>query len=230
VVTVRRRPDAGSPALAQREQILQAALAAIEVHGPDALTGQIAERAGLARLKVFRHFSRKDNLELVVARSGYQQLRAEVRSQLHPYGGTAFDVIRAPIAAQVTWVDNHPNLYRFLVSCGHQRISRHCKAARRDFAAELAAAGARYFPRFAQNPNAAEVMLIALIGFIDASVLRWLSWPTETREQLIDRLTAQAWLIIDHHLRQNGVHIDPAMPLPRAEEAREVLKYRGARS
>jgi AcrR family transcriptional regulator len=226
---IRRRPHADSPALAQREQLLQAALAAIEEQGPGALTGQITERAWLGRLNVRRRFSRKDDLDLVVARHAYQQLRAEVRSQLHPSGGTALEVIRAPIAAQVAWVDSHPNLYQFLVSRG-QRSSRNCKAARRDFAAELAAAGARYFPHFARNPDAAEVMLIALIGFIDATVLRWLSWPTETREQLVDRLTAQAWLIIDHHLRQNGVHVDPAVPLPRAEEAREVLKHRGARS
>lgn len=228
---MRRRRDADSPALAQREHILQAALAAIEERGPDALTGPTTERSWLARLNVFRHFSRKDDLDLVVAHRAYQQLRAEVRSQLHPYGGTPLDLIRAPMAAQVTWADGHPNLYRFLVSRGHQQSSRRCKAARRDFAAELAAAGARYFPQFAQNPDAAEVMLLALIGFIDASVLRWLSWPTESREQLIDRLTAQAWLIINHHLRQNGVHIDPAVPLYReAEEAREVLKHRGARS
>jgi AcrR family transcriptional regulator len=213
------KSDAESTALVKSGQILQAARAAIEDHGPEALTGQIAQRAGLARPNVYRHFSSKDDLDLAVARSAYKELRAEIRARLH-LCGTPLDVIRAPIAAQVVWADRHQNLYRFLVSRGHQRSSRQRNAARRDFAAELAAAGAGYFPRFAEDSDAAEVILVALIGLVDASVLRWLSQPSGTRQELIDRLTAQAWLIIDHHLREIGVRIDPAVALSRAPAGR----------
>ena len=207
------RRDADPAAPARREQILEAARAAIEEYGPGALTGQIAERAGLARPNVYRHFSSKDDLDLALARTAYQELRAEVRGRLD-LSGTPLDVIRAPIAAQVTWADHHPNLYRFLVSQGYQRSSQRVRVDRSDFAAELAEAGARYFPRFAEDPDAAEATLVALIGLVDASVLRWMSRPVGTREQLIDRLTAQAWLIIDHHLRGFGIEVDPAVPLP----------------
>jgi AcrR family transcriptional regulator len=205
------RPEAHTAA---RRKILQAARAAIEEHGPSALTGQIAMRAGLARPNFYRHFASKGDLDLAVARSAYQELRAEIRTRLDLHGGTPLEVIRAPIAAQVTWADCHPNLYRFLVSRGHQRSSYRCRIERRDFAAELAAAGSRYFPHFADNLDDAEATLVALIGLIDASVLWWLSLPTETLEQLIDRLAADAWLIVDHHLRRIGVHIDPTVPLP----------------
>jgi AcrR family transcriptional regulator len=206
------RPEADISA--RREQILQAARAAIEEHGPGALTGQIAERAGLARPNFYRHFASKGDLDFEVARGAYQELQAEIRSRLDLDGGTPLEVIRAPIAAQVTWADCHPNLYRFLVSRGHQRSSQRCKAERRDFATELAAAGSRYFPHFADNLDDAAAILAALIGLIDASVLWWLNRPTETVEQLIDRLAADAWLIVDHHLGKIGVHIDPTMPLP----------------
>jgi AcrR family transcriptional regulator len=219
VTTTPPMPEADSTALDRNEQILEAARAAIEEHGPDALTGQIAQRAGLARPNVYRHFASKDDLDLAVARAAYQELRAEIRARLD-LCGTPRDVIRAPIAAQVIWADRHQNLYRFLVSRGYQRSSQQRNAARRDFAAELAGAGARYFPRFAEDPDAAEVILVALIGLVDASVLRWLSRPTASREQLIDRLTDQAWLIIDHHLRERDVHVDPAVPLPQASEGR----------
>jgi AcrR family transcriptional regulator len=212
VATTPPWPDADSAAFARREQILDAARAAIEEHGPDALTGQIAERAGLARPNVYRHFSSKEDLDLAVARRAYQDLRAEVRVMLD-LCGTPFDVIRAPIAAQVIWADNHQNVYRFLVTQGHQRSSQRT-AQRSDFAAELAAAGARYFRRFAQDTDAAEATVVALIGLVDASVLRWLSRPVGTREQLIDLLTARAWLIIHHHLRECGVCVDPLSPLP----------------
>ncbi len=200
------------PAFARQEQILDAARAAIEEHGPGALTGQIAQRAGLARPNVYRHFSSKDDLDFAVARRAYRELRAEIRDRLD-LCGTPLDVIRAPIAAQVVWADSHQNVYRFLVSRGHQRSSQR-RAQRSDFAAELAAAGARYFLRFADDPDAAEATLVALIGLVDATVLRWLSRPVGSREQLIDRLTAHAWLIIDHHLRGCGVYVDPLAPLP----------------
>jgi AcrR family transcriptional regulator len=208
------RPDPQSPAFDRHEQILDAARAAIEEYGPGALTGQIAERTGLARPNVNRHFFGRGSLDFAVARRAYQELRAEIRMRLE-LSDTPLGVIRAPIAAQVNWADSHQNLYRFLVSCGHQRSSQQRKAARRDFAAELAAAGARYFPRFAEDPDAAEVILVGLIGLVDASVLRWLNCPVDTREQLIDRLTGHAWLIIDHHLRGFGVYVDPRSPVPR---------------
>jgi AcrR family transcriptional regulator len=207
-------PDQESPAFDRHDQILDAARAAIEEYGPGALTGQVAERAGLARRNVNRHFSGEGGLDFAVARRAYQELRAEIRTRLD-LSGTPLGVIRAPIAAQVIWAHRHQNLYRFLVSCGHQRSSQQRKAARRDFAAELAEAGARYFPRFAEDPDAVEVILVGLIGLVDASVLRWLNCPVDTREQLIDRLTGHAWLIIDHHLREFGVYVDSRSPFPR---------------
>jgi AcrR family transcriptional regulator len=213
------------PSLARRERVLAAARAAIEEHGPGALTGQIAEYAGLARPNVYRVFASKDELDQALARSAYQELRTAIRAKLDP-SGTPLEIIRAPIEAQVTWAAKHQNLYRFLVSRGYQRSSHEHTAERSDFAAELAAAGARYFPGFAEDPDAAEATLVALIGLIDASVLRWLSRRVGTRKQLIDRLTAQAWLIWEHHLREFGGQVDPAVPLPRRPARSSAVRKR----
>ena len=187
-ITPPPNPRADSPPLMQ---ILESARTAIEEHGPDALTGRIALRAR-------------------VARSAYRELRAEIRACLD-LPGTPLDVIRALTAAQVRWADSNPNLYRFLVSRGYQRRSQQRTVERSDLAAEITAAAARYFPRLADDPDAVEATLLGLIGVFDASLLRWLSQPVGTREQLIDRLTAQAWLILDHHLREFGIHCDPAV-------------------
>jgi AcrR family transcriptional regulator len=196
----------------RRDHILQAARAAIEECGPGALTGQIAERAGLARPNVYRHFASKEDLDLEVARTAYRELRAAIRGGLD-LSGRPIEVVGAPIAAQVAWADSHPNLYRFLVCRGHQRSVERPRGERGDFAAELAAAGARYFPHFADDPDAAEATLVAVIGLIDSSVMRWLDRRIGTREQLANRLTAQVWLLIDHHLHQQGIHVDPTVPL-----------------
>jgi AcrR family transcriptional regulator len=200
----------------RREQILEAARAVIEEYGPDALTGQIADRAGLARPNVYRHFASKDELDRAVARSAYQELQEEVRNRLD-LGGTPVDIIGAPIAVQVMWADRHPNLYRFLVSRSYQGSLRQQEAERHEFAAGLAATGASYLPRFAENPDAADALVTGLGGLIDASILGWLSRRTESAEQLIDRLTLHVWLIVDHHLREIDAHIDPAVPVQQPE-------------
>jgi AcrR family transcriptional regulator len=203
-----------APSADRRDEILAAARAAIEEHGPGAMTGQIAKRAGLARPNVYRHFASKDDLDLALARRAYKELRAAITGRLD-LSGSPLDVVRAPIEAQVNWAEQHPNLYRFLVSRGHQRTGDGQRAAgRSDMAAELAAAGTRYFPGFNDDPDAAEATLVATIGLVDASVLRWLDRQGEPREALVDRLTTQCWLIIDHHLHELGIHVNPAQALP----------------
>jgi AcrR family transcriptional regulator len=208
-----------SSALPRREQILEAARAVIDEHGPEALTEQIAERAGLARPNVYRHFASKEELDLAVARSAYRELQAEIVRRLD-HCNTPLDVVRAPIQSQVFWADRNRNLYRFLVSRGYQASFQLHKDEGGDFATELAAVGARYFPHFADDPDVAVAIVVELSGLVDASILAWLNRRTETRKALLDRLVLHAWLIIDHHLRDRGVRIDPEVPLQRPEKKR----------
>jgi AcrR family transcriptional regulator len=209
----------------RREQIVQAARAAIEEHGPEALTGQIANVAGLARPNVYRHFPSKDALDFAVAHSVYREMAAVIQDQLRS-SGTVMDCIRAPINAQVRWAQAHPNLYRFLVSRDFHRYLVSGDDGGRDalrrpvgtaFSIELAAAGEQYLSRFAQDPDAAEAIVIELAGLVDVSILRWLSWGSETSDQLVERLTADVWLIFDSYLRRRGVSLDPQLPLPPAD-------------
>jgi AcrR family transcriptional regulator len=195
-------PKAGATSPPVRyEQILQAARTAIEEHGPDALTSQIASCAKLARPNVYRHFASKDDLDRALARSVYHELRGEIAACLD-LPGTAFDVIRELTAAQVSWADRHPNLYRFMVSRGYQRKSSQRTVGRSSLAAEITAAAARYFPRLDDDPDAVEATLVGLIGLRDASVLWWLSRRVGTLDQFVDRLTVQAWLILNHHCKK----------------------------
>jgi AcrR family transcriptional regulator len=225
VVTASER--GGDPlALPRREHILKAARAVIDEFGCDALTSQIAERAGLARPNVYRHFSSRDDLDLAVARDAYQELRAEVGARLELCGRPR-EAIRAPIAAQVTWADNHPNLYRFIIGRGYQWTSQQRQVEHIAFAAEITKAAARYLPHFAANPDAADTLCTAIGGLIDASILHWLHLRTDTREQLIDRLTSYTWLIIDDYLRELGVRGNPTVRLTQIDSRKaEPTKLR----
>jgi AcrR family transcriptional regulator len=199
-----RRLDADTTWSDRREEIVAAARAAIEEHGREALTGDIVERAGIARPNFYRYFASKEDLDLAVARNVYGELRGEVRKRLGRLdpSASAQEVIRVPIAVQVLWADRHPNLFRFVVSLDYQRVSPQLTAERRAFASEAAASAAPYFPNFLKNRDAAEAITVAVGGLIDAAILSWLHRRTESRKRLTDRLTTQAWLIIDQHHRE----------------------------
>jgi len=81
------------------------------------------------------------------------------------------------------------------------------------FASELAVAGARYFPRYGEDSEAADRNVAAIMGLMDASVLWWLDHRDSTRDELVIRLTRQTWLIINDRLQELGFQLDPHLPL-----------------
>lgn len=196
----------------RREQIIEAALSAIEENGPHALTGQIADKAGLVRTHFYRHFASKEELDLAVARHVHRELTAKIRVTLDVQG-SPLDVIRAPVTQHVMWADEHPNLYRFLVNRHYRRSTEKTAPGTSAFASELAVAGARYFPRYGEDPEAADRNVAAIMGLMDASVLWWLDHRDSTRDELVIRLTRQTWLIINDRLQELGFQLDPDLPL-----------------
>ncbi|MCP2319985.1 transcriptional regulator, TetR family [Nocardia amikacinitolerans] len=204
-----RRSGARGPGGDERRRALvAAAVAAIEEHGPEASIGQIADRAGLVRTHVYRHIAGKEELDRAVARHAHAELTARIRATFD-VDGTPIDVIRAPIAEHVAWAGEHPNLYRFLVERNYRSGNDEPRIGGSAFASEIFAAATRYIPRFGSDRAAAERLIIALLGLIDASVRWWLTHRESTRETLVDQLTAEAWLLIDHRLRALGIALDP---------------------
>jgi hypothetical protein len=61
---------------------------------------------------------------------------------------------------------------------------------------------------------AADRLVVALLGLVDASVRWWLEHHDTTESALVDRLTTECWLLIDNRLRDLGIAIDPREPLP----------------
>src|SRR5947209_14864488 len=97
----------------RRLTIINAAIAAIEEFGPEALTAQIAEKAGVPRTHVYRHFDGKPALDLAVSTYVSNQIGEQIRAGLATRG-SARAVIHASIDKHLGWIEAHPNLYRFL--------------------------------------------------------------------------------------------------------------------
>lgn len=200
----------------RRLAIITAAIAAIEEHGPDVLTGQIAEEAGVPRTHVYRHFDGKQALDLAVSRHVANQIGSQIRAGL-AVRGSAREVIRASISQHLGWIEAHPNLYRFLAQ--HAYAVNTTGAANVDdakaaFAAELTALLSGYMQLFEIDTAPAERVIIGVVGMVDATAAWWLDHHDVPREELTAALSEQVWLIIDHTARSLGLELDPDAPLP----------------
>jgi AcrR family transcriptional regulator len=200
----------------RRLAIINAAITAIEDYGPDALTGQIADKAGVPRTHVYRHFDGKQALDFAVARHVAQQIGQQIRAGLATQGSPR-EIISASISQHLGWIEAHPNLYRFLaqhayaVNATGSPVVDDAKAA---FAGELTALLAGYMRLLDMDTAPAERVIIGVVGMVDATAAWWLEHHDVPRPELTAALTEQVWLILDNTAQALGVRIDPDASLP----------------
>jgi AcrR family transcriptional regulator len=203
----------------RRVRIIEAAIEAIEQHGPDVLTAQIAELAGVPRTHVYRHFDGKPALDLAVSTYVAKQIGSNVRAAFATAGST-IDLIGSAIDRHLAWVDEHPNLYRFLARNAYAIKTPHggrpadAKAA---FAAELTEITARYMEALDQPTEPAERMIVGVVGLVDATASWWIERREPDRATVATDLKDQVWLIMEQAARRFGVTLDPNASLPRLE-------------
>jgi AcrR family transcriptional regulator len=200
----------------RRLSIINAAIAAIEEHGPDVLTAQIADRAGVPRTHVYRHFDGKPALDLAVSTHVANQLGQSIRSGLAG-GGSAMAIIGGAIDQHLAWVEAHPNLYRFLAQHSF-RVRTDSLGSAGDaksvFAAELTALISAYMIALGLATEPAERVMVGVVGLVDATAAWWLDRSDLSREAVTAELTEAVWLLLDRTTRQLGLELDPNQPLP----------------
>jgi AcrR family transcriptional regulator len=200
----------------RRLAIITAAVDAIEEFGPNALTGQIARRAGVPRTHVYRHFEGKRALDLAVSGHIASQLGDQLRAALSR-PGSARDIIRAGIGEHLGWIEAHPNLYRFLARHAYAvraTGSPEADDAKAAFAAELTALIERYLRVLGVSAQPQERMVVGIVGLVDATAAWWLERGDATRDELTTELTARVWLLISLSAAELGLDLDPDQPLP----------------
>jgi AcrR family transcriptional regulator len=200
----------------RRLSIINAAIAAIEEHGPDVLTAQIADRAGVPRTHVYRHFEGKPALDLAVSTQVAHQLGQTIRAGMAG-GGTAMAIIRGAIDQHLAWVEQHPNLYRFLAQHSYRVRTDELGSAgdaKSVFAAELTALISAYMVALGLDTEPAERVMVGVVGLVDATAAWWLDRSQLSRETVTGELTEQVWLLLDRTTRRLGLELNPDEPLP----------------
>jgi AcrR family transcriptional regulator len=201
----------------RRLTIITAAVEAIEQYGPHALTAQIADRAGVPRTHVYRHFEGKQALDLAVSGHIANQIGQQIRAALAT-PGSARDIISASIDTHLGWIEKHPNLYRFLAQHAYTvraTGSHDADDAKAAFATELTTLIHRYMHALGVDTGPAERMIVGVVGLVDATAAWWLERGDLPRSELTAELTESVWVIIDRSGQELGLSLDPDLPLPR---------------
>jgi AcrR family transcriptional regulator len=98
-----------------RGEIVEAAFRAIDRLGPDLSVREIAEEAGTAKPKIYRHFADKSDLFQAIGQRLRDKLWAAVFPQVDFATNSVREIIHRSVEEYVTLVDQHPNVLRFFI-------------------------------------------------------------------------------------------------------------------
>ncbi|UFS98716.1 TetR/AcrR family transcriptional regulator [Nocardia huaxiensis] len=189
----------------RRVAMLDAALAVIEDNGIEISVQQIADRLHVPRPVVYRHFDGRADLDEQIRRHILDSLLAELLPRLRP-DGTVRDAVRGAVGTYVSWVEQHPNLHRFLTAAAPQGESSNVLAGARDrIGGQLADTFADTLARFGIDRNRARPMAFGTVGFVDGVVNSWRAAPTLTSEQVEGILTESVLSLLEGNARSLDV-------------------------
>lgn len=223
----------------RRDEVLDAAVAAIEAIGVDVTVKQIAERLGLPRPVVYRHFDGRQDLDEQIRGRILEQLLAELLPTLRP-DGTVRHAVQHAVGTYLRWVDRHPLLHRFLGTGSHHDGGVGSPAllgARNVVGTQLAELFAAVLRAFDADAALARPMAFGVMGLVDGAVNAWRSEPGSpiTPAQLERQLTLSLLALIDANARPLGIPITADTPVkslltPGPGNARAATRSTASRS
>ena len=202
----------------RRQVILDAAIAVVEAGEPgaDYHVQQIAERAGLNRSVVYRHFTDRADLDHAIL----AEIVEGVMDRLLPaltLDGTVREIIHRIVFSYVDWAAEHPALHRLVdrapiggaLEQGLDRVAA--------VIVEVLETAIEMLGMDLDDDDAASIdpLAYALVGAAFSAVRRWVAReprrPAAAELALV--LSDSVWLILDGHARRLGVTIDPDLPI-----------------
>jgi AcrR family transcriptional regulator len=203
---------------ARRQTILDAAIAVLEETRPgeDIHVQQIAQRAGLSRTVVYRHFTDRADLDQGVQTAILEMLAGELLPGV-TLAGTIDEIILRIVGTYVRWTVAHPSLHRFAEhDVPGTSGSSALEVAVVQIAAqveELISIGAEQLgaPLSDDDAAALDPLVFGLVGAVFSATRRWLARDERRPEpEMFVRLVSDSvWHIIDGHARRLGIELDP---------------------
>lgn len=199
----------------RRAEFLQAALRALDKHGPDFGMEDVAAEAGVTKPVLYRHFTDKADLHYALGQHGTKillnRLMPALNKELAPVPR-----IRSVIDAFFGTVDEYPNLFRLFLRPNPEQQPRGQDIVREDkelIAAAVTALLGDYMRAFNMDSGAAEPWAFGVVGLVQNIGEWWLERQSMGRDSVVEYTTQIIWCAIDGIARENGVIIEPNKPL-----------------
>lgn len=199
----------------RRQEFVEAALVAIERHGADVSTEQIAAQAGVARTRLYRHFAGAHDLNQAIA-TRVEQLILEGLAPVWDPTTSPATIIRTAVSTHLRWLTEHHALYRYLVrhsvtTASGLTVVNDVKRLIADLLVRLLQ---EYVELLGLDARVVQPLSFGLVGFVDAAAERWVEDPLEVSvEEMVDLLAGWIWSVLDGVLRAEGLEVDPSTPL-----------------
>lgn len=205
---------------ARRQVILDAALAVVEAGEPGAEfhVQQIADRAGLSRTVVYRHFADRSDLERALQTEVLEGLTAHLLPGL-TLDGTVREIIGRIVSSYVDWAVAHPALHR-LAEQAQAGTAGPLEEGINRIATVLVDLLETAIPLLGveldeEEAAAIDPLAYGLVGAVFGAVRRWVGRTprSPSAAALSTLLTHSVWHLIDGHARQLGLVLDPDVPV-----------------
>jgi len=186
--------------LALREEFVDAAFRALASHGPDASMDDIAAAAGVAKPKIYRHFTDKADLFASVSERMAGILWQRLLPTLNLRDDPPRVTIQRALEAYVSTIDEHPEVFRFLMRGQYADLM----ASGKEIAGVIAAMLKEYLRSLGLDDEVAEPGAYAVVGAVGASTEWWMRTRTMSREAFVTHLATMTWGSLDAILRAQG--------------------------
>ncbi|MFD6287542.1 TetR/AcrR family transcriptional regulator [Streptomyces sp. NPDC060205] len=197
---------------AQRQlDLVDAAVALIEDEGTRFKLQRLAERVGLPRSVLYRHFKDRATLDELIRRRVVESFMRGIEPTL-TFDGTIEESVRRVVGAHLDWVAQHPRLYAYM------GVGEHAMGDGSLVADTKAAIALMLSERFGDVLKALGVpeapirsVAIGIVGFVDTSVNQWVRDEQRelSEEELRAMLCRSVWAVLDATLRSLGVELSP---------------------
>ncbi len=186
-ITDRRDREARAKA-ARREELLDAAVAAVRRDGPGVTMDQIAAACGVTKPIIYRHFGDRDGLVMAMALRFVAALVGALTPQLARRDAPR-DLLASTIDAYLVLLEGDTHLYRFL------SVN---EPGKRDLVAgliaeEVAIVLEQYLGDAGQDTAGAKPWAYGLVGMVHFVGDWWARNDTPSRSTLVDQLTTLLW-------------------------------------
>ena len=214
-----------------RAEIIDAAFRAIDRLGPNVSVREIAEEAGTAKPKIYRHFTDKSDMFAQIGERMRDMLWAAVIPSINIESDSARQVIGRAVEHYVELVDEHPNVVRFLLQ---GRFADQSAAAMttvnrgRDITMAIADMVSGELKDMNLEPDVFELAAFALFGTAASATDWWLGGSDSSArrmpaDQFIAHMTTIMMGAVNGTAELVGVEIDPDRPVHDAVRRQHVI-------